>query len=351
MNILPKKKWHVRTKDNIERVRRDEAKAAEEERERERRQRLAEQEARTSLLRNKARGRLGLDPAELEDKSRPEPGEGRIESQGDKQEPVKQVGFEGGGAIESLTGVGGHVNFFLNLEEGEKLAKGNEEHESEKKKEQEEYEKKIGYLTYLGQDTEELTGEKVWWRKLPVREETEDPAPKSDIGIKQKNFLDPLKDVKKYLGCEHESLSLKKHVVEEKKSLKRKRSSSPEAKKKKKKEKKSKSKSKSKKHKNSDSDKERGRRKKKKRKYSTSSESEEEDRKKKKLNLERLRKERLERERKEREKANRLLHGEPKEEKPSADNPPTLKQSYNSQFNPAIARQNKLDPKQKYWLQ
>ena len=34
-----------------------------------------------------------MDPAELEDKSRPEPGEGRIESQGDKQEPVKQVGM------------------------------------------------------------------------------------------------------------------------------------------------------------------------------------------------------------------------------------------------------------------
>merc|ERR1711970_998931 len=83
----------------------------------------------------------------------------------------------------------------------------------EKKKEQEEYEKKVGYLTYLGQDTEELTGEQVWWKKKPQDRLVmpESNKVKSAVSQKHKEFLDPLSDLRKYLKCDGVRLTMKKH--------------------------------------------------------------------------------------------------------------------------------------------
>merc|ERR1711915_741873 len=86
-------------------------------------------------------------------------------------------------------------------------------HEDEKKKEQEEYEKKVGYLTYLGQDTEELTGEQVWWKKRPQDRiaMSEKDKLKTAVHEKQKDFLDPLSDLRKYLKCDGVRLTMKKY--------------------------------------------------------------------------------------------------------------------------------------------
>uniref|UniRef100_A0A8C4Q8K7 Leukocyte receptor cluster member 1 n=1 Tax=Eptatretus burgeri TaxID=7764 RepID=A0A8C4Q8K7_EPTBU len=112
MNILPKKSWHVRNKDNVAKVRRDEAQARDEEKERKRRLDLAEQEARTDFLRRRIQGR----------EARP--------------------------AVETVQIPGNVVDLF-----GQKGDPGqqNAEHEADKRSEQEGREKAMGLLTYLGQ--------------------------------------------------------------------------------------------------------------------------------------------------------------------------------------------------------
>ncbi|XP_023126853.2 leukocyte receptor cluster member 1 [Amphiprion ocellaris] len=176
MNILPKKSWHVRNKDNVARVRRDEAQAAEEEHEAQRRVERAEQEARTEYLRRKSRAAL--------------------QTAGRRGEDGDDGG--GGGGLQ-------HLNLFPLEESLEK--KGNEEYLREKKEEKEKQERTIGLLVSLGpQPGSEAMP---WYLKgsrgkeeRPEKEKrkmvSEEEREKKDCRLK--DSLDPLKDMKKALG-------------------------------------------------------------------------------------------------------------------------------------------------------
>ncbi|ELU06183.1 hypothetical protein CAPTEDRAFT_212153 [Capitella teleta] len=170
MNILPKKSWHVRNKDNIERVRRDEAKAAEEEKEKQRKVALAESEARTEFLRSKSRKNSAVE-AKVEEKS--------------------VVAKE----------IYSHVNLFQDLDGGaKKEKKGNEEYEKEKKEEKEKYEKQIGLLTYLGQSSIAAQNETPWWMKSKEdKKEASENKVRDEFSAKTKRLLDPMKDMCKYV--------------------------------------------------------------------------------------------------------------------------------------------------------
>ncbi|XP_066977158.1 leukocyte receptor cluster member 1 [Macrobrachium rosenbergii] len=182
MNILPKKRWHVRTKENIARVRRDEAAAAEEEKERIRRLKLAEQEARTAYLRAKAHSTSGT----------------KYDGGSDSSAKVKSPE----NAEANIFTAEGNINFFKELEDGKVTTGTNKEHEEEKKAEQEKYEKSIGYLTYLGQDSLESKGEKAWYESHSVARvsDSDVEAKNEEVGLKSKSRLDPINDIIKYTG-------------------------------------------------------------------------------------------------------------------------------------------------------
>uniref|UniRef100_UPI0037E7E90B leukocyte receptor cluster member 1 n=1 Tax=Semicossyphus pulcher TaxID=241346 RepID=UPI0037E7E90B len=213
MNILPKKSWHVRNKDNVARVRKDEAQAAEEEREAKRRVERAEQEARTEYLRRKSRAALQS--------------EGGTKDEDDDDEGRSR----GSGALE-------HLNLFPLEESSEK--KGNEEYLKEKKDEKEKQERAIGLLVSLGPQpgTEVtpwymITGKEKEERKEKERKEKEERKEKDKRkGISEeerekkdrrlKDSLDPLKDMKKALAVKerkhHKSKNSEKRDRGEKRS-------------------------------------------------------------------------------------------------------------------------------------
>ena len=139
MNILPKKRWHVRTKENIARVRKDEAKAAEEAKDLEKRIKLADQESRTTFLRKKAQERqlaLGDEALELLQRG----------AKSKELETSENDVFQGTSASKSLIASTGHVNFFQDLEDGETTTTTNRSERKRKRKKKKIMRRRLAYL-------------------------------------------------------------------------------------------------------------------------------------------------------------------------------------------------------------
>lgn len=296
MNILPHKSWHVRNKNNIERVRRDEEKAALEEKERQRKIALAEQEARTEFLRVKSRKRIE------------DAGNSSNQVDNGKSEERIQESAEftfGAGALSEDIYSGKHINFFKETDGMVVSDRKNAEHEADKKKEQEEWEKKVGILTYLGQSSNETSAS--WYNQRKRKHEDEEEEgnyekqKRREKNRKLQDHLDPIRQMNCYL-------EKKKHKDKDDKHKKQK----------KKKHKQDKEKSSSK-HKSSSLSKQ-----------------------KPKASIEQLRAERLKREMEERQRTAQLLakhRGETTE--PKSQEVPEREQKYNSQFFPELSRQAK----------
>ncbi|CAG9536200.1 unnamed protein product [Cercopithifilaria johnstoni] len=282
MNILPKKKWHVRTKENVARVRSDQKRAREEEKRVAERAQLAEQEYKVNLLRKNA----------------------------ERMETIFRCGESGSyGSNAQFINSSGHINLFANLEAEyrKNLGVGNRDYKLEKKKEQEEYEKKVGILQYLGEGSCELTKEKPWYEKIPTKKESE--SRKSEIPTKKGNELaksenrSSVKMFRKRIGSTHQKIKEKEHKMKRKNKGSRYKKCG-----------------------------------KKSTHYDCSSLeiSSSEEKSSKKQKLEKLRQERLDREAKEQKRFINLLI-------PSESNKEEMVRNvakYNSQFNPALARQN-----------
>lgn len=278
MNILPHKSWHVRTKKNIARVRRDEALAVEQEKERQHKVQLAESEARLNLLRKKV----------------------------DSDEPQTSSYLKFADDIQDSTT--GHINFFKddNLSAN---TKSNAAYEEEKKSEREKYEKKVGYLTYLGQDTNEALGKQSWYEIVPDRSKN---AADDEIDLKRKSLDDPLNVVNKALKRDS---NLKLDACRSDKSQAKNQTNIVLGKSNKRKTPKKK-------------------RRKKSANSSASSTTDSED-EMQKLKLQKLREERLKREQEERKRVE-ILFGK----KDNSKDQPMFTQKYSSQFNPHLAKQN-----------
>ncbi|KAH8358479.1 hypothetical protein KR093_000452, partial [Drosophila rubida] len=168
--------WHVRTKENIARVRRDEAVAHEEEKKRLDKLQLAESEARINFLRRQT----GVAEAKKTDDDSTGVSK-TIRSAGEENSKLQTA--------TATTLPSGSFDLFADYKSH--IKKSNKDLEKEKKEEQEKYEKQIGYLTYLGQDTNEALKVRSWYEVAPAKRSSQ-IVDKEECNTKQKLSQDPL---------------------------------------------------------------------------------------------------------------------------------------------------------------
>lgn len=288
-------------------MRKDEALAAEEEQARLRKIAIAEKEARTELLRDKARAsRPSRDAIEAGTSSSSLP-----------------ISFTSGSIAESAPRT--HINFFQESESGNAEEKANEERKKEEKEEQQKWERKVGISVALGQTPGGPLDNQLnpWWMQAKKGKEEEDEEEKD---AKSKKVKGPEK--KPVLSVQERFDAEKvKQDGRHKRDEKRKRQMDPMMEV-------AKQLSKHKKHK------------KEKHSYDDKVRSSirKEKKEKKKKTIEELRAERLRREGKEKTKTLDFLGGKPtkkeKEERKEKDRD-SDKSYFNSQFFPELARKRK----------
>lgn len=280
-----------------------------------------------------------------------------------------------------------HIDLFVDYKEKVTTAKPMDE---EKRREQEKYEKQIGYLTYLGQDTHEALGTRSWYDMAPKRQKDayNDDGHAIEIGLKAKQRYDPMKIFAPFTEREDKSSNEAKRkgttefaTVQSTSvstsntpkssaavlpkytpimpSLKRRRSDhSNEEKRQHKRKRKDKEKNRPKNDSRDKRDKKDKKKKKKHKREKRDCSISEIDMKnfmeqQKANNLALLREKRLRREAEEKLRTYELLHGKAPIPTPTTANPiptnsndsepakvPFVKQKYNTQFNPTLAKQN-----------
>ncbi|KAG0213432.1 hypothetical protein BGX28_004488 [Mortierella sp. GBA30] len=155
MNILQHKSWHVYSQKNRDKVRRDEAKAEEEQRQTQERAIAADREHRLALLRQRAQKRQSNiigDETSDGDQARNSADQGPPSAE-DTKALVK---------LHDSSVKRQHVNFWSELEQQDTKSKqGNPEREAEEKLKQEKWDRKIAMHLDAG-----IKGSKPWYTSL-----------------------------------------------------------------------------------------------------------------------------------------------------------------------------------------